>query len=120
MRLSALTTCAALLTVLPLGAQNFTTHPCASDEDHGGTISRWFNGEHACEVRLTTFPLVNGHFPSSAIFCAPSCAHPTEIASIQTAVHPKTRTRFPMIFIKSAYPSPPGPSACSSLVYLSE
>ncbi len=61
MRLSALTTCAALLAVLPLSAQNFSTHPCPSDDDHGGMISRWFNGEQACEVRTTTFPLVSGH-----------------------------------------------------------
>ncbi len=61
MRLSTLIPCAALLAVLPLSAQSFSTHPCPSDDDHGGTISRWFNGEQACEVRTTTFPLVNGH-----------------------------------------------------------
>jgi DUF4097 and DUF4098 domain-containing protein YvlB len=61
MRLSALIPCAALLAVLPLSAQSFATHSCNSDEDHGGTLSRWFNGEQACEVRTTTFPLVNGH-----------------------------------------------------------
>jgi Putative adhesin len=60
MRLSALTTCAALLAVLPLSAQNFSTHPCSSDDDHG-PVYHWFNGEQACEVRTTTFPLVNGH-----------------------------------------------------------
>jgi hypothetical protein len=61
MRLSALIPCAALLATLPLSAQSFSTHPCNSDEDHSGTISRWFNGEQACEVRTATFPLVNGH-----------------------------------------------------------
>ncbi len=35
MRLSALAICAAVLAVLPLSAQNFSTHPCGSDEDHG-------------------------------------------------------------------------------------
>jgi DUF4097 and DUF4098 domain-containing protein YvlB len=60
MRLSALIPCAALLAVLPLSAQNFSTKPCSADEDHSGTISHWFNGEQACEVRSTTFPLVNG------------------------------------------------------------
>jgi len=57
MRLSALTTCAAILAVLPLSAQSFSTHPCSSDDDH----SHWFGGEQACEVRTATFPLVNGH-----------------------------------------------------------
>jgi DUF4097 and DUF4098 domain-containing protein YvlB len=61
MRLSALIPCAALIAVLPLSAQSFSTHPC-TDEDHGGAASRWFHGdEQACEVRTTTFPLVNGH-----------------------------------------------------------
>jgi len=61
MRLYALIPCAALLAAtLPLAAQNFATHPCPSDEDHG-IISRWLNGEQACEVRTTTFPLVDGH-----------------------------------------------------------
>ena len=60
MRLSALIPCAALIATLPLAAQSFSTHPCNSDEDHGGTLSRWFNGEQACEVRTATFPLVNG------------------------------------------------------------
>ena len=60
MRLYALIPCAALIATLPLAAQSFATHPCTSDGDHGGTLSRWFNGEQACEVRTTTFPLVNG------------------------------------------------------------
>ncbi len=59
MRLYALA--AALLTVLPLSAQNFATHPCPNDGDHGGMIAHWLTGEQACEVRTTTFPLVNGH-----------------------------------------------------------
>jgi hypothetical protein len=61
MRLSALISCAALLATLPLAAQNFATHPCNSDDDHSGVISHWLNGEQACEVRTTTFPLLNGH-----------------------------------------------------------
>ena len=62
MRLSALIPCAALLATLPIAAQNFATHPCNSDEDHGGTWSHWLGGgETVCEVRTTTFPLVNGH-----------------------------------------------------------
>jgi DUF4097 and DUF4098 domain-containing protein YvlB len=63
MRLSALSLCAAALiaAVLPLAAQNFATHPCPNDDDHGGMIAHWLNGEQACEVRTTTFPLVDGH-----------------------------------------------------------
>ena len=45
MRLSALTACAALLAVLPLSAQNFATHSCPSDEDHGGMIAHWLGGD---------------------------------------------------------------------------
>jgi DUF4097 and DUF4098 domain-containing protein YvlB len=60
MRLSAVIPYAALLAVLPLTAQNFATHPC-TDQDHGSMIAHWLNGEQACEVRTTTFPLVNGH-----------------------------------------------------------
>jgi hypothetical protein len=60
MRLSTILPCAALLATLPLAAQSFQTHPC-TDEDQGGMISRWLNGEQACELRSTTFPLVNGH-----------------------------------------------------------
>jgi Putative adhesin len=61
MRPSALSLCAVLFaSAAALSAQSFSTHPCNSEEDHGGTISRWFNGEQACEVRTTTFPLVNG------------------------------------------------------------
>jgi len=61
MRLSALALCAALAT-LPLAAQSFATHPCSTDQDHGGTWSHWLGGgEQVCELRTTTFPLVNGH-----------------------------------------------------------
>ena len=62
MRLSALTCCAALLAAATLHAQNFSTHPCSDNSDDRGTIARFFGGaEQACEVRSTTFPLVNGH-----------------------------------------------------------
>lgn len=61
MRFSALPACAALLATLPLAAQSFATHPCPSSDDHPGILSRWLSGEQACELRTTTFPLVNGH-----------------------------------------------------------
>ncbi len=65
MRPLALTACAALLAALPLAAlplsaQSFSTHPC-TNQDQGGMITRWISGEQACEVRTTTFPLVDGH-----------------------------------------------------------
>lgn len=66
MRLSVLTACAALIAVLPLSAQSFATHPCNSPDD-SGFLSRWINGEQACEVRTTTFPLVNGHLNVNAM-----------------------------------------------------
>jgi DUF4097 and DUF4098 domain-containing protein YvlB len=61
MRLS-LPLAAALIAVatIPLAAQNFATHPC-NDEDHGGMIAHWLNGEQVCEVRTATFPLIDGH-----------------------------------------------------------
>ena len=65
MRLSALTSCAALLAVLPLSAQSFSTHPC-SNNDQGGMIAHWLQGEQACEMRSATFPLVNGHLSVTA------------------------------------------------------
>ncbi len=60
MRLSALAACATLFAAT-LHAQSFTTHPCPTNDDHGGIIARWLNGEQACEVRSATVPLVNGH-----------------------------------------------------------
>jgi hypothetical protein len=51
--------CAAATT---LQAQSFATHPCnGGNSGDQGFFARMFNGEQACEVRSTTFPLVNGH-----------------------------------------------------------
>jgi DUF4097 and DUF4098 domain-containing protein YvlB len=62
MRLYALTCCAALCAAATLHAQSFATHPCTDNSDDRGSIARFFGGaEQACEVRTTTFPLVNGH-----------------------------------------------------------
>jgi hypothetical protein len=62
MRLNALTLCAALCAATTLHAQNFATHSCADNSDDRGAIARFFGGaEQACELRTTTFPLVNGH-----------------------------------------------------------
>jgi hypothetical protein len=63
MRLSALATCAALLAVLPLHAQSFTTHSCTGDGNSDeGFFSRLLGGANqVCELRSATVPLVNGH-----------------------------------------------------------
>jgi hypothetical protein len=64
MRLNTLIACAVLsaaaLTV-QLHAQSFATHPCNGDSDDHSFIAHLFNGEQACELRSTTFPLVGGH-----------------------------------------------------------
>jgi hypothetical protein len=70
MRRLALTCAAVLLATLPLAAQNFSTHPCSdqNNSSDGGFLSHWFGGnEQACEVRSTTFPLVNGHLNVSGM-----------------------------------------------------
>lgn len=68
MRRFALTCCAALLAALPFAtlpvhAQHFSTQTCtANGGGDNGFLSHWFGGnEQVCELRSTTFPLVNGH-----------------------------------------------------------
>lgn len=64
----ALACCAALVAATTLHAQSFATHPCTGD-DHSSSFSifHWFGGsEQACEVRTTTFHLVNGHLNVNA------------------------------------------------------
>ena len=63
----ALTACAALVAATALHAQTFATHPCNNNSDNRGAIARFFGGdEQACEVRTTTFALVNGHLNVNA------------------------------------------------------
>ncbi|MGA8940117.1 MAG: hypothetical protein WB439_13230 [Acidobacteriaceae bacterium] len=69
MRRFALTCCAVLLAALPLAtlplhAQHFSTHPCTGNDNGGDSsfLSRLLGGsDQVCEVRSTTFSLVNGH-----------------------------------------------------------
>jgi DUF4097 and DUF4098 domain-containing protein YvlB len=43
-------------------AQSFTTHPCTDSNNDDGFFARLLGGgEQVCELRTTTFPLVNGH-----------------------------------------------------------
>lgn len=76
MRLYVLAACAALCAAslgatARLHAQTFATHPCTDNnngDDGGGFFAHLFgSGEQACEVRTTTFHLVNGHLNVNAM-----------------------------------------------------
>ncbi len=58
---AALCAAATFCAAANLEAQSFATHPCGEDSGDHSFFARMFGGEQACEVRSTTFPLVNGH-----------------------------------------------------------
>jgi hypothetical protein len=61
---STLIAAAALCAAATLNAQSFATHPCPNMTDSGdhSFLEHFFGGsEQVCELRSTTFPLVNGH-----------------------------------------------------------